>query len=236
MDYIQRDAQQALPNEDTNKDGQVSWEEYVINTFGEQYLSQTDDKDDDDDDDNDDDDNDDDDDSDDDSYAKYVKRDKVRFDLADVDDYSSLTFEEFTAFLHPEEFEHMAEVVVAETMEDMDENSDGKISLAEYVGEFADDDDMDDDDDDNEDWVEREKKSFQEEKDKNKDGYLDKQEVADWIVPSEVNFSLEEAKHLIERADTNKDRVLSYQEVIENHDVFVGSQATDYGRLLHEEL
>ena len=32
-------------------------------------------------------------------------------------------------------------------MEDMDENSDGKISLAEYVGEVADDDDMDDDND-----------------------------------------------------------------------------------------
>ena len=40
-----------------------------------------------------------------------------------------------------------SDVVVAETMEDMDENSDGKISLAEYVGEFGDDDDDDDDDD-----------------------------------------------------------------------------------------
>ena len=29
---------QALPQEDTNKDGIVSWEEYVTNTFGKQYL------------------------------------------------------------------------------------------------------------------------------------------------------------------------------------------------------
>ena len=33
-------------------------------------------------------------------------------------------------------------------MEDMDENNDGKISLTEYVGEFADDDDMDNDGED----------------------------------------------------------------------------------------
>lgn len=41
---------------------------------------------------------------------------------------------------------------------------------------------------------------------------------------------------LFQKADQNKDGVLSYQEVIENYDVFVGSQATDYGRILHEEL
>ena len=48
------------------------------------------------------------------------------------------------------------------------------------------------------DWVEREKKSFQDIKDKNSDGYLDKKELEDWIVPSEVSYSQEEAKHLIE--------------------------------------
>ena len=30
---------QALPNEDTDKDGIVTWEEYVTNTFGAQYLN-----------------------------------------------------------------------------------------------------------------------------------------------------------------------------------------------------
>ena len=49
---------QALPNEDTDKNGVVTWEEYVINTFGEQYLTKVDDKDGDDDDDDDDDDKD----------------------------------------------------------------------------------------------------------------------------------------------------------------------------------
>jgi len=218
MDYVQKDAQNALPNEDTDKDGIVTWEEYVTNTFGAQYLNKEPGKEagkDDDDD-----------------SETYVKRDKQRFELADQDDDMKLTFEEFTAFLHPEEFEHMADVVIAETMEDMDENNDGKISLSEYVGEMDDENEEDDDDD----WLEREKKSFQENKDKDHDGYLSKEELAAWIVPSEINYSLEEAQHLIQKADTNQDGVLSYQEVIEHHEVFVGSQATDYGRILHEEL
>ncbi|XP_063684090.1 calumenin-A-like [Bolinopsis microptera] len=152
MDYVQKDAQNALPNEDTDKDGVVTWEEYVTNTFGEQYLNREAGEDD-----GKDDGKVDDDDDDDETYARYVKRDKQRFQLADQDDDMKLTFEEFTAFLHPEEFEHMADVVIAETMEDMDENQDGKISLSEYVGEME----NDDDDDDDEDGRAR-KKSFQE--------------------------------------------------------------------------
>ena len=38
-----------------------------------------------------------------------------------------------------------------ETLDDMDEDDDGKISLAEYLGEFMDENDFDDDDDDDDD-------------------------------------------------------------------------------------
>ena len=33
-----------------------------------------------------------------------------------------------------------------------------------------------------------------------------------------------------------QDDELSIEEIVDNHDVFVGSQATNYGSLLHEEL
>lgn len=240
MDYVERDAQKALPQEDTNKDGIVSWDEYIVNTFGEQYLSaangnldhvKNDDEDDDIDDDDDDDEDDVDDDLDPDHYLLYIKRDKMRFNLADEDDDMKLNFQEFQAFLHPEEFGHMADVVVEETLEDMDEDKDGKISLNEYVGDFIDGDDEED-----QDWVDREKKNFKEIKDVNKDGYLDREELAAWVGPQESSYSLEEARHLIDKADANKDGVLSYQEVLESHDLFVGSQVTDFGRILHEEL
>lgn len=39
----------------------------------------------------------------------------------------------------------------------------------------------------------------------------------------------EEVNHLFMAADENHDNRLSYQEIIDNHDTFVGSEATDYG-------
>ena len=48
----------------------------------------------------------------------------------------------------------------------------------------------------------------------------------------------EEAQHLITSADDDKDGKLSEEEIVTNHETFVGSEATDYGRALprHEEL
>ena len=48
----------------------------------------------------------------------------------------------------------------------------------------------------------------------------------------------EEARHLVSSADEDKDGKLSEDEMINNHEIFVGSEATDYGRALpkHEEL
>lgn len=41
-----------------------------------------------------------------------LPRDERRFKQADLDGDSEATREEFTAFLHPEEFEHMKDIVV----------------------------------------------------------------------------------------------------------------------------
>lgn len=70
------------------------------------------------------------------TYKEMVKRDKRRWEAADKDQDTALTIEEFTDFLHPEEADHMRPIVVLETMEDIDKDKDGKISLAEYIGEW----------------------------------------------------------------------------------------------------
>lgn len=60
-----------------------------------------------------------------------------------------------------------------------------------------------------------------------------------WILPeTDHMMALEESKHLIQSADENKDGKLSEEEIAQHHEVFVGSEATDYGRALpkHEEL
>ena len=68
------------------------------------------------------------------SYVQMYKRDRRRWTTADLDGDDALTKEEFTAFLHAEDAEHMKDVIVLETMEDIDKDQDGKISLAEYIG------------------------------------------------------------------------------------------------------
>lgn len=42
----------------------------------------------------------------------------------------------------------------------------------------------------------------------------------------------EEVTHLFAAADDDHDDVLTYDEILDHHDVFVGSEATDYGEHL----
>lgn len=46
------------------------------------------------------------------TFKKMLPRDERRFKAADLNGDQTATREEFTAFLHPEEFEHMKEIVV----------------------------------------------------------------------------------------------------------------------------
>lgn len=47
-------------------------------------------------------------------------------------------------------------------------------------------------------------------------------------------IAIDEVNHLFVSADDDHDDRLSYQEIIENYDVFVGSEATDYGEHLNK--
>lgn len=63
------------------------------------------------------------------------RRDRRRWERADTDKDDKLTKEELTSFLHPEEVDHMKDIMVEETLEDIDKDKDGKVSLDEYIGE-----------------------------------------------------------------------------------------------------
>lgn len=54
------------------------------------------------------------------SYKSMLARDRRRWSVADRDGDDNLTREEFVEFLHPEESAHMRDIVVAETLEDID--------------------------------------------------------------------------------------------------------------------
>lgn len=45
-------------------------------------------------------------------------------------------------------------------------------------------------------------------------------------------IAAEETRHLMVAADNNHDLLLSFDEILSNHDIFVGSEVTDFGEHL----
>jgi len=167
------------------------------------------------------------------NFTGMINRDERRFKLADRDNDGSLTQEEFKAFVHPEEVSYMKEVIIQETMDDMDTDHDGKISINEYLNDL-----WKGPAEEEPDWVKEERKTFSEQRDHDKDGFLNFNEVKEWIVPDNIDLVLAEAHHLVVTVDADMDGKLTRDEILDRYDVFVGSQATQYGDLLnrHDEF
>ncbi|XP_029038822.1 calumenin-B [Osmia bicornis bicornis] len=168
------------------------------------------------------------------SYVAMLKKDRRRWSTADLDGDDALTKEEFAAFLHAEEADHMKDVVVLETMEDIDKDGDGKISLSEYIGDMFEGPEGEEEPE----WVKNEKEQFSMYRDKDGDGFLNFEEVKTWIIPADFDHAEAESRHLIFEADTDADQKLTKDEILEKYDIFVGSQATDFGDALtrHDEF
>ncbi|KAM8936291.1 calumenin isoform 1-T1 [Lycaon pictus] len=212
--WIYEDVERQWKGHDLNEDGLVSWEEYKNATYG--YVLDDPDPDDGF------------------NYKQMMVRDERRFKMADKDGDLIATKEEFTAFLHPEEYDYMKDIVVQETMEDIDKNADGFIDLEEYIGDMY----SHDGNADEPEWVKTEREQFVEFRDKNRDGKMDKEETKDWILPSDYDHAEAEARHLVYESDQDKDGKLTKEEIVDKYDLFVGSQATDFGEALvrHDEF
>lgn len=63
-------------------------------------------------------------------------------------------------------------------------------------------------------------------------------QVKEWILPQGFDHAEAEARHLVHESDTNADQKLSKEEILNKYDLFVGSQATDFGEALarHDEF
>ncbi|KFO26420.1 hypothetical protein H920_12207 [Fukomys damarensis] len=217
--YIYDNVAKVWKGYDRDKDDRVSWEEYRQATYGyylgnpAEFQDSTDHL----------------------TFKKMLPRDERRFKAADLDGDLTATREEFTAFLHPEEFEHMKEIVVLETLEDIDKNGDGFVDQDEYIADMFSHEDGGPEPD----WVLSEREQFSDFRDLNKDGKLDQDEIRHWILPQDYDHAQAEARHLVYESDRNKDGKLTKEEILDNWNMFVGSQATNYGEDLtksHDEL
>ena len=61
---------------------------------------------------------------------------------------------------------------------------------------------------------------------------MDASEVRKWILPSDYDHTEAEAKHLVYESDTDGDSKLTKEEILAKYDLFVGSQATDFGEAI----
>lgn len=168
------------------------------------------------------------------NFRPMMERDHRRWQKADSDGDEKLTKQEFQAFLHPEDTEYMRDIMVIETLEDMDTDKDGSISLEEYIKDIY----KGLPGDNEPDWVTQERTLFGVDRDKDGDGFMSFEEVKQWIIPEDFDHSVGEAKHLIAKADLNGDSFLSVEEVVEHYDLFAGSSATQFGEVLtrHDEF
>ena len=120
----------------------------------------------------------------------------------------------------------MRDVVIDETMEDMDKDKDGYVTIDEYLSKcprvtasllgaglspasLSSPDDLwpqyeREQAGEEPDWVSSEREQFTNYRDKDKDGKLNKREIADWVLPEDFDHAKAESKHLIYEADINK--------------------------------
>ncbi|XP_004056623.2 reticulocalbin-2 [Gorilla gorilla gorilla] len=214
--YAMQEAKQQFVEYDKNSDDTVTWDEYNIQMydrvidFDENTAL---------------------DDAEEESFRKLHLKDKKRFEKANQDSGPGLSLEEFIAFEHPEEVDYMTEFVIQEALEEHDKNGDGFVSLEEFLGDYRWDPTANEDPE----WILVEKDRFVNDYDKDNDGRLDPQELLPWVVPNNQGIAQEEALHLIDEMDLNGDKKLSEEEILENPDLFLTSEATDYGRQLHDD-
>lgn len=215
--YIEEDSKTQWKQHNIENKGTMSWKDYQKIAYGFMEDQAEDDSED----------------SDDQSYKDMEARDKRRWDVADLDQDQALSYEEFINFLHPEEADHMREIVVEETMSDIDKDKDGKVSLDEYIGDMYGGEGGEEPD-----WVKNEREQFQNFRDKDGDGYMDQEEVMAWIMPPDYDHVESETNHLMTESDADNDGKLTAEEILDKYDLFVGSQATDFGEALtrHKEL
>ncbi|CAM4618675.1 reticulocalbin-3 isoform X1 [Lepidochelys kempii] len=215
--YIFENVQKNWRDYDRDGDGRIAWPEFKNATYGyyegEEFGDLEDKQ----------------------SYRKMLARDERRFKAADRDGDMVATREEFTAFLHPEEFDYMKDIVVTETIEDIDKNGDGYVQVDEYIGDMY----TPESGEPEPEWVQGERQQFLDFRDLDRDGRLDRAEIGHWILPQDYDHPEVEAKHLLFESDKDKDGQLTKQEILDNWTMFVGSQATNYGEDLtrkHDEL
>ncbi|XP_063601851.1 reticulocalbin-2-like isoform X1 [Penaeus indicus] len=207
----EEESSERMDEVDEDEDGYVTWAEYIAETYGikdpedQQLLDQEDQV----------------------EEQRLLREDRQLFNAADKNIDGRLDDMEFLAFSHPEESPDMLPIILQQTLEEKDTNNDGLIDFQEYIGDkgtnlktnISNEEDQD-------------RRKF-EEHDLDGDNALNIVEMQRFLIPTNLDIAEDEVDHLFAAADDDNDDLLSFLEILDHHDVFVGSEATDYGDHLH---
>ncbi|XP_047481556.1 reticulocalbin-2-like isoform X1 [Penaeus chinensis] len=209
----EEESSERMDEVDEDEDGYVTWAEYIAETYGikdpedQQLLDQEDQV----------------------EEQRLLREDRQLFNAADKNIDGRLDDMEFLAFSHPEESPDMLPIILQQTLEEKDTNNDGLIDFQEYIGdkEFE----VDEEIMMKREFVRKHKPDF-DKFDLNNSGFLEVDEVGP-LMETSKDIAEDEVDHLFAAADDDNDDLLSFLEILDHHDVFVGSEATDYGDHLH---
>lgn len=212
INLAKEDAEERMEEEDANRDGFVSWEEHLKDAFDinvdTDYEELKDPE-----------------------NRQMLDEDRALWNAADLNHDKLLDKNEYPLFNSPEEYPQMKDVLYELTMIRRDKNKDGFIDLHEFLvdekGLLP--------DKSSESYI-SEQDRFSNEYDQNRDGKLNRSEVLAWIIPDNEDLAEQEAEHLVVHCDDDGDEKLSVDEIVNHHDIFVGSEATDFGEKLKDEL
>ena len=180
---------------------------------------------------------------------KEVRKQKRRFKQADLNSDGMLDLDEFPPFVHPEEFKSMKRVLASETLEEMDTDKDGLINEKEWIHEIYEKDEVakerkknslkenansnSKDGNAEPEWLLQEIDHFYTVRDSDGDGKMDVEDVERWLNPEGYDPIKQDVEHLFWEIDEDKDRLLSYEEILKKYEVFTVSKSTMYGNELH---
>ena len=164
-----------------------------------------------------------------------IYEDKELFVAADQNQDGYLDVNEFPLFTSPEDFPIMHDVLYRLAMRRKDLDGDGLLPFDEFVrnerGEMP--------EQSSESYL-IDKDKFENDLDRDRDGFLQKEETIQWLIPNQHEIANDEADHLIAACDEDKDGRLTLDEIVKNYEVFLESELTDHGdrlkELHHDEL